>query len=419
MASGSGPSGTEERRTHVTVEFRSRRLGMYLEPSDDENRGATLIRFEAVDGGPGEAEACGALRPGFRLTGINDVELGYAQFPSIIAALVHSARPLRATFRDPSVHEFRDRYAFLRTKLHVDAEAAALEAGRGAAERNDRAWLAFLGELGGKRGASAGVARLVRDANGELAFPCEPTVRLQGVSPLHGRMAGISSAAGGGEGLSASARQGSGAARERDEAAAAAADALPPPPFAPLTIYRRGWSTGSVGVPSPPGLAAPLPGELPKPAARARFAETLSRLVLQGGIPAAYRPVVWWELSGGHAKAALHPPGYYASLTAVRPSSEALYAIAKDLDRTFPGHPFFESRAGVEALQRLLAAFATHNADVGYCQSLNFVGGFLLLLLPEEQAFWVLDCLINEILPPDYYHNGLLGECWPRAASPT
>jgi len=85
----------EERRTNTTVEFKSRRLGMYLEPADDENRGAALIRFELVDGGPGEAEASRSLRPGFRIVAINDVNLSYAQFPSIIAALVNSARPVR------------------------------------------------------------------------------------------------------------------------------------------------------------------------------------------------------------------------------------------------------------------------------------------------------------------------------------
>jgi hypothetical protein len=86
---------TEERRTHVTVEFRSRRLGMFLEPADAENRGAVLVKFEPVDGGPGEAEASRVLRPGFTITGINDVNLSYAQFPSIIAALINAARPVR------------------------------------------------------------------------------------------------------------------------------------------------------------------------------------------------------------------------------------------------------------------------------------------------------------------------------------
>ena len=35
--------------------------------------------------------------------------------------------------------------------------------------------------------------------------------------------------------------------------------------------------------------------------------------------------------------------------------------------------------------------------------------GFLLLLLSEEQSFWVLECIVNELLPPDYYTHNLLG----------
>ena len=46
---------------------------------------------------------------------------------------------------------------------------------------------------------------------------------------------------------------------------------------------------------------------------------------------------MWYELSGAHAKACLHPPGYYASLCAVQPATDAAYAISKDLERTFPG----------------------------------------------------------------------------------
>jgi hypothetical protein len=62
-----------------------------------------------VDGGVGEAEASGVLRPGFRLTAINDTNVAFAPFPSIVMALVNAPRPVRLTFRDPEVHEFRDR----------------------------------------------------------------------------------------------------------------------------------------------------------------------------------------------------------------------------------------------------------------------------------------------------------------------
>ena len=39
------------------------------------------------------------------------------------------------------------------------------------------------------------------------------------------------------------------------------------------------------------------------------------------------------------------------------------------------GHPFFDTRAGLDSLRRLLSAFAVHNAEVGYCQGLNFIAG--------------------------------------------
>ena len=83
------------------------------------------------------------------------------------------------------------------------------------------------------------------------------------------------------------------------------------------------------------------------------------------------------------------------------------------------------------------APYSLHNADIGYCQGLNFVAGFLLvrriraasstrhplscltrlclqLMLSEEQAFWVLDVLTNEILPQDYYNGGLVGVRAPK-----
>lgn len=184
----------DERRTHVTVEFRSKRLGMYLEPSDMEAmRGAVVRRFEMVDGVPGEAEVSGNIRPGFTITAINDSQLATAPFQSVISALVGATRPVRITFRDPEVMEFRDRYGFIRTKLHVDKESAYFASVRGSSERHDKEWLDFLCELGTGKGTSFGVARLARDACGEVVFPLEPSVRLNAMSPIHGRMAGISS----------------------------------------------------------------------------------------------------------------------------------------------------------------------------------------------------------------------------------
>ena len=54
--------------------------------------------------------------------------------------------------------------------------------------------------------------------------------------------------------------------------------------------------------------------------------------------------------------------------------------------------------------QRLLSAIAARNPDIGYCQSLNFLAGMLLMMTREEEmAFWIVDVVVNELMAPDYY----------------
>ncbi|XP_038993103.1 EVI5-like protein isoform X2 [Hibiscus syriacus] len=77
--------------------------------------------------------------------------------------------------------------------------------------------------------------------------------------------------------------------------------------------------------------------------------------------------------------------------------------IEKDLPRTFPGHPALDGD-GRNALRRLLTAYARHNPSVGYCQAMNFFAALLLLLMPEENAFWTLKGIIDE------YFDGYFSE---------
>lgn len=55
----------------------------------------------------------------------------------------------------------------------------------------------------------------------------------------------------------------------------------------------------------------------------------------------------------------------------------------------------------VQALRRVLQAFAVHNPQIGYCQSLNFIAGLLLLFLDqdEQRAFILLNIVTNIHLP--------------------
>ncbi|KAG6386333.1 hypothetical protein SASPL_155229 [Salvia splendens] len=69
--------------------------------------------------------------------------------------------------------------------------------------------------------------------------------------------------------------------------------------------------------------------------------------------------------------------------------------IEKDLPRTFPGHPAL-NETGRNSLRRVLSAYALHNPSVGYCQAMNFFAGLLLLMMPEENAFWTLVGIIDD-----------------------
>ncbi|KAF5475950.1 hypothetical protein F2P56_007703 [Juglans regia] len=77
--------------------------------------------------------------------------------------------------------------------------------------------------------------------------------------------------------------------------------------------------------------------------------------------------------------------------------------IEKDIPRTFPGHPALDEN-GRDSLRRVLLAYARHNPSVGYCQAMNFFAGLLLLLMPEENAFWTLVGILDD------YFNGYYTE---------
>ncbi|KAL5231623.1 hypothetical protein ABZP36_030399 [Zizania latifolia] len=149
--------------------------------------------------------------------------------------------------------------------------------------------------------------------------------------------------------------------------------------------------------------------------------------LVHGGLPMALRGELWQAFVGIGAR---RVKGYYDSLLAaedelnssrglrsstsdgVGGNSEVPLAfssekckgqIEKDLPRTFPGHPALDED-GRNALRRLLLAYARHNPTVGYCQAMNFFAGLLLLLMPEENAFWTLVGIIDD------YFDGYFSE---------
>ena len=126
------------------------------------------------------------------------------------------------------------------------------------------------------------------------------------------------------------------------------------------------------------------------------------------GIPAAFRSHIWAQaLHLAQIKA--DNPGKFAQLLATPSDNDHVRGIEKDLDRTFINHPAFHLSPMVSRLRRVLVAFAAHNPHIGYCQSLNFLAGYLLLFFGEEDAFWLMVTLVNTRLPPEYFTDSMMG----------
>lgn len=140
---------------------------------------------------------------------------------------------------------------------------------------------------------------------------------------------------------------------------------------------------------------------------RAKWNE-FNRLVL-GGIPVLMRSKIWAECSGATN---LRIPGYYDDLVS-RPESEDNPEVAQqiraDINRTLTDNIFFRKGPGVQKLNEVLLAYSRRNPDVGYCQGMNLIAANLLLIMPSaEEAFWILACIIEKILPSGYYDHSLL-----------
>ncbi|XP_036924008.1 small G protein signaling modulator 3 isoform X1 [Sturnira hondurensis] len=139
--------------------------------------------------------------------------------------------------------------------------------------------------------------------------------------------------------------------------------------------------------------------------------EKLRSLVL-AGIPHSMRPQLWMRLSGALQKKRNSELSYREM---VRNSSNdetiAAKQIEKDLLRTMPSNACFAnvSSIGVPRLRRVLRALAWLYPEIGYCQGTGMVAACLLLFLEEEDAFWMMCTIIEDLLPASYFSTTLLG----------
>ncbi|XP_050661789.1 small G protein signaling modulator 3 isoform X2 [Macaca thibetana thibetana] len=139
--------------------------------------------------------------------------------------------------------------------------------------------------------------------------------------------------------------------------------------------------------------------------------EKLRSLVL-AGIPHGMRPQLWMRLSGALQKKR-NSELSYREIVKNSSNDETLAAkqIEKDLLRTMPSNACFASMGsiGVPRLRRVLRALAWLYPEIGYCQGTGMVAACLLLFLEEEDAFWMMCAIIEDLLPASYFSTTLLG----------
>ncbi|CAI5499643.1 unnamed protein product [Closterium sp. Naga37s-1] len=112
------------------------------------------------------------------------------------------------------------------------------------------------------------------------------------------------------------------------------------------------------------------------------------------------------------------PPPTSAHLPPPFPSSPPILPTPKsppsplnqDLHRTFPKHPRMDTPESLAALRRVLVAYSFRDSHVGYCQGMNYVAAYLLLVMrSEEDAFWMLATLVENVLYDDCFAEDLFG----------
>lgn len=147
--------------------------------------------------------------------------------------------------------------------------------------------------------------------------------------------------------------------------------------------------------------------------------------LIRKGIPPEWRGNAWFFYAGGYERLNKNI-GIYEQIVENTKGihNKDTEVIERDLNRTFPDNRFFNELAGkntpssastsdspadetemITSLRRVLIAFAHYQPQIGYCQSLNFLAGLLLIFMSEEHAFWMLVITTERIIPKVHSAN--------------
>src|SRR6201996_1318533 len=131
--------------------------------------------------------------------------------------------------------------------------------------------------------------------------------------------------------------------------------------------------------------------------------------LIRVGLPNRLRGEMW-EITSGAFYLRLQNPDLYTQTLSEHSGklSLAIDEIEKDLNRSLPEYPGFQSEEGIGRLRRVLTAYSWTNEEVGYCQAMNIVVAALLIYMSEVQAYFLLNVLCDKILP-GYYSTTMYG----------
>jgi hypothetical protein len=102
--------------------------------------------------------------------------------------------------------------------------------------------------------------------------------------------------------------------------------------------------------------------------------------LIRVGLPNRLRGEMW-EITSGSMYSRLQNPNLFTETLAKYSgqSSLAIDEIEKDLNRSLPEYPGFQSEEGIGRLRRVLTAYSWTSPEVGYCQAMNIVVAALLM----------------------------------------
>ncbi|KAI9491137.1 rab-GTPase-TBC domain-containing protein [Zychaea mexicana] len=127
------------------------------------------------------------------------------------------------------------------------------------------------------------------------------------------------------------------------------------------------------------------------------------------GLPNRLRGEIWETCSGSIHQRFMNQGLYTRILEENKDkTSFSLEEIEKDLNRSLPEYSAYQTPQGIDSLRRVLSAYSWKDPELGYCQAMNIVTSAILIYMSEEQAFYTLSVLCDDMLP-GYYSTSMYG----------